>query len=311
MARKPRIHYPGAVYHVMLRGNAGQDIFFNGVDCSHFYLLIQKGIKRFGHRTHAFCLMANHIHLVIQVADIPLSSIMHNLSFRYTRYINTRRKCTGHLFQGRYKAILLDADTYLLELVRYIHLNPVRSGIVRKPEEYRWSSHRAYLGQENLPWLFTEWVLSCFSNQADQARHLYDKFVAEGTTEKFRPEFYRGMRESRILGDDTFAEEALQRANEKMKRKVTIDGIIEHVCRMYKINPGELGEAGKQRVLSEARAMAAWLVRESDGISLTELGKYVNRELSSLSIAANRLQERARADHSLAQRMERVKERLS
>ena len=114
MARKPRIHYPGAFYHVILRGNGGQDIFFSKNDRTKFYLLLQEGIERFGHRIHAFCLMTNHIHLVIQIGDIPLSKIMQNVTFRYTRYINARRKEFGHLFQGRYKAILIDADTYIL-----------------------------------------------------------------------------------------------------------------------------------------------------------------------------------------------------
>ena len=124
MARKPRVYYPGALYHVTLRGNAGQTIFFDNRDRIRFYLFLQEGIERFRHRIHAFCLMSNHLHLAIQVADIPLSRIIQNLSFRYTRWINWRRGQSGHLFRGRYKAVLVDADAYLLELTHYIHLNP-------------------------------------------------------------------------------------------------------------------------------------------------------------------------------------------
>ena len=120
MARKPRVYYHGALYHVTLRGNAGQTVFFDNRDRTHFYLLVQEGIERFRHRIHAFCLMNNHVHLAIQVADIPLSRIIQNLSFRYTRWINWRQSRLGHLFQGRYKAVLVDADAYLLELTRYI-----------------------------------------------------------------------------------------------------------------------------------------------------------------------------------------------
>ncbi|MDH5561852.1 MAG: transposase, partial [Deltaproteobacteria bacterium] len=127
MARKPRIHYPGAVYHVILRGNGGQDIFFSKADRSRFYLLLQDGAERFSHRIHAFCLMTNHVHLAIQVGEVPLSRIMQNISFRYTGYLNRRKQRTGHVFQGRYKALLIDADSYLVELVRYIHCNPVRA----------------------------------------------------------------------------------------------------------------------------------------------------------------------------------------
>ena len=151
MARKPRIHLPGGFYHVILRGNSGQPVFFTDEDCCRFYLLLQEGTCRFGYRIHAFFLMTNHIHLVIQVGAIPLSRGMQNLSFRYARWINWRKKRTGHLFQGRYKAVLVDGDSYLLELIRYIHLNPVRAGMVTDPEEYLLSGHRAYLGIENLP----------------------------------------------------------------------------------------------------------------------------------------------------------------
>ena len=132
MARKSRIHYPGAVYHVILRGNGGQDIFFARQDRTRFYLLLQEGVERFGHRIHAFCCMTNHVHLAIQVAEIPLAKIMQNVSFRYTRHINNREKRIGHLFQGRYKALLIDADSYLLELVRYIHLKKKTEGRILK-----------------------------------------------------------------------------------------------------------------------------------------------------------------------------------
>lgn len=143
MARKPRIHYPGAFYHVMLRGNDGQVIFFDDSDRCRFYLLIQEGISRFRYRVHAFCCMGNHIHLTIQVSEIPLSRIIQNLSFRYTRWINRKYGRIGHLFQGRYKAILVDADIYLAQLVRYIHLNPVRGRLVMNPEDFSWSGHNA------------------------------------------------------------------------------------------------------------------------------------------------------------------------
>lgn len=146
MARQPRVHLSGGYYHVMMRGNLGRDLFFSKSDRSHFLFLCQEGIERYGHRIHAFCLMDNHVHLLIQVGFVPLPKIIQNLSFRYTKFINRQTKETGHLFQGRYKAILVDADAYLLELSRYIHLNPVRSGLSEKPDDFEWSSHRAYIG---------------------------------------------------------------------------------------------------------------------------------------------------------------------
>ena len=141
MARTPRIHFPGAFYHVMLRGKGGADIFLDEQDHSRFYLLLQESVERFGSRVHAFCLMDNHVHLVLQVGTIPLSRMLQNLSFRHARWINWRRKTVGHVFQGRYQAILIDADNYLLQLVAYLHLNPLRAGMVKRPEDYPWSSH--------------------------------------------------------------------------------------------------------------------------------------------------------------------------
>ena len=112
-----------------------------------FYHLLQEGYQRFDHRIHAFCLMSNHVHLAIEVGAIPLAPIMQNISFRYTRWINQRQKRMGHLFQGRYKALLVDQENYLSALIRYIHLNPIRAGVVKELVEFPWSSHLAYLGK--------------------------------------------------------------------------------------------------------------------------------------------------------------------
>jgi len=151
MARKPRLHVPGGLYHVILRGNARQDIFFAPRDRTLFYELLQEGVTRFGYRVHAFCLMTNHVHLALQTGDQVLSAGMQNLSFRYARYANQRLDRVGHLFQGRFKAFLVDQDAYGLALVRYIHLNPVRARLVSQAAAYPWSSHRAYLGDQKLP----------------------------------------------------------------------------------------------------------------------------------------------------------------
>lgn len=136
MARKPRIHVCGGLYHVMLRGNGGQAIFSDDADRQGFCALVAEGVERFGHRIHAYCLMANHVHLAIRVGEASVSRIIQNLAFRYTRAFNRRARRVGHLFQGRFRSLLVDGNTYLFELVRYIHLNPVRSGLVRDPAEW-------------------------------------------------------------------------------------------------------------------------------------------------------------------------------
>jgi len=311
MARKPRVHCPASLYHVIMRGNAGQDIFFNDGDRYRFYLLVQEGVERYGHRIHAFCLMTNHIHWAIQVGDIPLSRILQNLSFRYTRWVNRRQNRSGHLFQGRYKAVLVDADSYSLELARYIHLNPVRSGIVKEPVDYLWSGHRAYLGLETIPWLTTDWVLSQFSNRLDRARKAYRKFVDGGKEDGHQQEYHIGSSiDNRILGDDTFIEKVLGQKPMRPKHATTLDEIVLKVCKRFGLEKKDLSASGKGRKLSEVRGIVAWLVLESGNSTLVELSKHMGRDTSTLSSAARRLQRRSKVDLKLAQLMNELLEEV-
>jgi len=311
MARKPRIHYPGAVYHVIMRGNARQNIFFEDADRFRFYFLLQEGTERFGHRIHAFCLMSNHVHLAIQVSEVRLSRIIQNISFRFTRWINWRRKRTGHLFQGRYKALLIDADSYLSELVRYIHLNPVRAGIVSAPSDYPWTSHRAYIGLEPLPWVNTEWVLGFLGKDRERAQELYKQFILDGIDEGYKKEFHSGSIDGRILGEDSFADRVLTAAEKRDSAKFTIEVILEKVSREYGFDASVLVQKDKQRGPAEARALGAWLVRELTSLSLTDLGKAINRDVSSLSLAASRLQTRAKNETRIAELMEKLRRELT
>jgi len=253
---------------VMLRGNGGQDIFFSTEDRYRMFFLIQEGVERFGHRVHAFCLMGNHIHLAIQVSDIPLSRIMQNLSFRYTRWINSRHKRMGHLFQGRYKALLVDKDRYLLELVRYIHLNPVRAGLVGTPADYEWSGHRAYLGQEHIPWLTCDTVLAQFGNTVKACREQYASFVMGAIDEKHRPEFHRGGDDSRVLGEDRFLQQVMAQTDE-VAVKISLDGLLASVAGAFGIDIADLCSVSRKRSFTEARGVATWLVAETGQHTLT------------------------------------------
>lgn len=310
MARKPRIHFPGAFYHVILRGNAGQPVFIDDADRYRYYLLMQEVTAKFGCRIHTFCCMTNHIHIALQVGTLPLSRIMQNLTLRYTTWINRKYHRTGHVFQGRFKAILLDADSYLLELVRYIHLNPVRAGIVSQPEDYPWSGHLAYLGKEELHWLTTEWILSQFSADILQARKGYYEFVLAGMDECRRSEFHSGTLEGRILGDDCFAEEILQKAGQQLYQPKPLEEIVDAVCQHFCISPKEIAAFGKTKPHSEARAVAALLIRESAVHSLTELGTMLNRDVASLSQAARRLAEKMNMNTGLARCVTELKIRM-
>ena len=311
MSRKPRVHYPAALYHVILRGNARQDIFFGDEDRCRFLLLLQEGVERYGHRIHAFCLMTNHVHLAIQAADVPLSRIMQNVTFRYTRWINWRQKRNGHLFQGRFKAVLVDVDAYLSELIRYIHLNPVRAHLVESPEEYPWSSHRAYLGREIIPWLSSDWVLSQFNPNEKLARVTYAEFLAREREEGHDRPFHCGSTsDSRVLGDDTFIETVLTRVEACPKPQLSLDMILRSVCGHYRKSEPELAAPGKYRRLAEARGVAAWLILETGNVTLSALSRFTGRDVSTLSSAAKSIHIRSTSDHAFAVRLGELKRGL-
>lgn len=305
MARKPRIHCPGAFYHVIIRGNARQDIFFDPRDRYRFHLLLQEGTERFGHRLHAFCLMDNHVHLVVQVGEVPLSRIMQNLCFRYTRWVNWRHQRSGHLFQGRYKAVLVDGDAYLLELVRYVHLNPVRAKVVELPESYPWTSHGAYGGTQTLPWLTTQTVLSMFSRRRAQAIRAYQAFVADGIAGGRREAFHgEGIEDSRILGDERFVAGVVGETDVPVR--VSVAEVVSAVCERYGMEVGALALPGKNQTLSRARGMAAWIIQGLPSTTLTELARTTGRDLSSLSALARRLELRSRSQKELRKEREEI-----
>jgi REP-associated tyrosine transposase len=311
MARKPRIHYPGGVYHVLLRGNGGQRLFFSDADYQHLYRLLGEGVRRYGYRIHGFCCMSNHIHLALQVGDLPLARGMQNLAFRYTRWINRRRKRIGHLFQGRYKAILVDRDAYLVELVRYIHLNPVRAGLAKDPAGYRWSGHRAYLGREALSWMTVDLVLGQFGRRVVKARGRYARFVQEGLGEGHREEFHKGGEDTRVLGDDDFMDRIHSKSRLERAKARSIEAVIGAVGREYGVEEAELKTVTQRRRLSEARAVVGWLVKGLGCGTLTEAGRRLNRDAGTMSSAAQRLVDRSEREPALKRRMERLRSSLS
>jgi len=292
MPRRPRFHTPSACFHVMLRGNEGNQIFFSDEDRIRLCLLIQQGVERFGHRIEAFCFMTNHIHLAIRVADVTISKIMHHLSFRYTQYINRRYKRTGHLFQGRFKSVLVDETKYLKELVRYIHLNPVRANIASDPLSYAWSSHKAYMGIEEIFWLSKSVVLQSFHPNHDDAKLNYEKYVLKGIGIETAFDFKAGCIYG-ILGDDEFVKSTTKGLSTNQDFKIDINDLFLKVSEFYSLSKSDLCSPGKQSKPSEARAVLSILVKESNNFTLESLGKILNRDPSGLAKLANRLQEKS------------------
>ena len=185
MARQLRIEFPGAVYHITSRGNAREQIFFDDNDRHIFLEILAKTITRYNWLCHAYCLMGNHYHLLIETIDPNLAFGMRQLNGVYTQTFNRLHNRVGHVFQGRYKSIIVDKDSYLLELCRYIILNPVKAKMVREPSQWKWSSYRQTAGLTDLPALLSkEWVLKQFSPYKDQAHEQYIEFVNEGLSQE-------------------------------------------------------------------------------------------------------------------------------
>jgi putative transposase len=300
MARKPRLHVPGGLYHVILRGNAGQDVFLIPADRQVFYDLLAEGVSRFGYRVHAFCLMSNHLHLALQAGESGLSSGMQNLSFRYTRYLNTRLARVGHVFQGRFKAFLVDQDRYGLALVRYIHLNPVRAKRVREAGRYRWSSQRAYMGDEALPWLTTDWVLGQFGPRVAAARSRFATFVESGKAEGHSAMYYGGEDDSRVVGETDFLKRVLKPAARPIKPP-KLSHLVDHVCRACGLQPADLRAPGRNRQRAQARTLVAWLAVQLRSCTIAEVAHYFSRDPSTISHLVARLEKASRSSGTVAE----------
>jgi putative transposase len=179
MARPPRLHVPGGFYHVTLRGNHRQPIFFRDSDRPLLDEIVADTLARLEARLHAYCWMTNHIHILIQVSAAPLGQVVMRIESRYARTVQAGIQTTGHLFERRYHAALVDEDRYLLALIRYIHLNPVRGALVNRPGDYPWSSHHEYVGTREQPWVTTSFALQMLGTQTDSARAAYRELIDE------------------------------------------------------------------------------------------------------------------------------------
>jgi putative transposase len=290
MARQSRYHVSGAFYHVLLRGNNGQKIFFDDIDRCRICLLIQQGIEKYDHRIHAFCLMSNHIHLLIQVGHIHLSKILHNLAFRYSQGFNKRYQKRGHVFQGRFKAILLSESGYFLKLLRYIHMNPVRAKLVNDPESYKWSGHKAYLGEEEITWLTVEYALTKFKKTLGEARKLYNDFILKEESNEELEEIRKGFKDGQILGDDNFLDEIRKthgKETEASNESISLLAIVEAACDVFGVEKSMLLSISQRRNISLARGAIVKHAQER-GLTLDEIGAFLKRDRSTLSRLGDR-----------------------
>ena len=246
MARPLRIEFAGGLYHVTSRGNARQDIYADNHDRATFLNLVDRTRTRYDWYVHAYCLMSNHYHLLIETGTPTLSKGMKLLNGVYTQSFNHRHQRVGHLFQGRYKAILVDKESYLLELARYIVLNPVRARMFRSAADWKWSSYLETAGlADKASVLTTDWILSCFSNRKKQAQERYRKFVQAGRNQ---PSPWEKLKNQIYLGDEEFIEE--------MQCKLDPEQSLADIPRKQKLAPPKPIDYFKRKYSDPKQAMA-------------------------------------------------------
>ncbi|MGH7826698.1 MAG: transposase [Candidatus Binatia bacterium] len=286
MARKPRVEFEGAFYHVIVRGNQRQKIFRDDRDRLYYLKRVEHYRQRYGFIVYAYVLMSNHVHFLVETGKTPLSKILQGIQFTYTQYYNRRYGTVGHLFQGRYKAILCDRDAYLLELVRYIHLNPVR---LKDPEDvarYRWSSHHVYLGRGGPVAVDTALVLEQLGKTPTQAASAYRRFIADGDKLGHDERYYQAV-DQRFLGDEDFVHKILERAPQAEirpgGRNLRFEKLLPALAQVHGCGVIDLTAAGRQRAWAKPRAQLAYLARNWCGMRATEIARQINRDASMVS----------------------------
>ena len=284
MARQIRIEYPGAIYHVTSRGNAQQSIFDNKADRYHFLSILEQACKRHQWSVFAYCLMDNHYHLLIETREASLSKGMRHLNGVYTQWYNNTRKEKrfGHLFQGRFKAILVDKDSYLLELCRYVVLNPVRAKMVNHSMDYPWSSYRATVGYyEAGEWLDTDWTLSHFGRQKKRAIEKYSEFIEEGA---YNESPLNDLQGQLALGSDKFVTKVFSKLPKESQKD------LSEIPKKQRRKVYALSSYFKGKERTEGIYNAYY----SGGYSQREIGEYLGHHYSTISRWLKRYEEQGK-----------------
>ncbi len=276
MSRPLRIELAGGLYHVTSRGNRRENIYDNDEDRKEWLTILEKVCARFNWRCHAYCLMDNHYHFVIETAEGNLSKGMRQLNGVYTQYFNRQYNRVGHVFQGRYKAILVEKETYLLELSRYVVLNPVRAKMVGQAEDWPWSSYQAMLGKvEPYPWLEINWILGQFSDDRLKAVERYINFVREGVG---LPPVWTDLKQQIYIGSDQFIESMLKKVGQGEK------GVDDVPLMQRRLVPKTIEEYREQ---SNSRNESIRAAFSSGGYTMKQIGSYFGLHYTSVSRIIN------------------------
>lgn len=288
MARPLRLHVPGGFYHVTLRGNHRRPVFYSDGDRDLLDRIVERALADSGARLHAYCWMTNHIHLLLQVAETPLGSVMQRIASHYARAVQQHLQTTGHLFERRYHALLVDADSYLLTLLRYIHFNPVRAGLVRDPISYPWSSHCVYLGQRQQAWVTTDFALGLFARRRGEAHVRYSEFMGTATTDQWGTgALIPSDKNGQILGSDEFVAH-VGRFSVSPAAARTLDDLFDECTRKFQYSRALLVSVSRDRRLSSARA---WIAREAASSGIATVSA-IAREMRRSEAAIRQLMRR-------------------
>lgn len=296
MPRKPRIEYAGALYHVIVRGNQKQKIFKDTPDYQKYLQVVTSYKQRHHFYLYAYVLMSNHIHLLIEAQAIPLSKSLQGINQSYTMYFNRTYHTVGHLFQGRYRAILCEREGYLLALIKYIHHNPVRAKMIEDPHRYKWSSDHQYrLRTGNDALIDSDMALRMFSENLSRARRQYIEFMDDGVTVK-KQDVY-AIIDSRLLGDERFVDKIVEVhggsvKKERRRRAYTLAQLASAIARAGSISPDELQAGGRHRATVLGRVAFTVLALEF-GYRGVEIAEFLKRDPTAITQYARKREEAA------------------
>jgi len=305
MARRPRLFAAGVLYHVIVRGNQRQKTFTAESDYQAYIERLARYRKKYDYVLHAYCLMPNHVHLLVESSEQPLAKFMQGLQQSYSQYFNLRHRKTGHVFEGRHKAILCQKDQYLLQLIRYIHLNPVRAGMVRSPQRYRYSGHHVYLQGKATETIDPATVLSMLGG-----KQAYRRFVQDGLSEGHKEEYY-AVEDQRFLGAEGFGARLLKKEpglSGKRRTRRSIETVARELAKLLKIDVQALRSRDRGWAISKARTIAAYVLVRRLGYRLSDVAAYFGRDMATLATLLARLSDRVQANDTARREIERLNE---
>ena len=310
MARPLRIIFPGAFYHITARGNERKAVFKSKRDREKFLEYLETGSERYNAVIHAFCMMDNHYHLLLETPSGNLSQIMRHINGAYTTYFNVKRARSGHLFQGRYKAILVERDEYAKELSRYIHLNPVRAKLVEAPGDYVWSSYNFYIGKKKSPeWLRREFILGYFGNKASASQKEYRKFVQSLVGQEYDSPL-KNVVGSVLLGSQDFINFIKQEfisslgpdkdlpALRQLVPRVSMEVVFAEVDSVFVQDP------------AFSRNLKIYLCHRYTGEKLKSIGNHFGISESAVSHASKRVRGQIELDRKLKKKVLTIEKKL-